>query len=54
MSRSKIGSKKEKKIVDQRLEIYKEIKNDILGTFYVGGRTLYSEHPTIPAHRGLF
>jgi hypothetical protein len=54
MSRSKIGSKKEKKILDQRLEIYKEIKNDILGTFYVGGRTLCSEQQTLPVNRGLF
>jgi hypothetical protein len=35
------------------LEIYKEIKNDILGTFYVGGRTLYSEKQTVPVNRGL-
>jgi hypothetical protein len=37
---TRFSKQEERRPANKRLEIYKQIKNDILGTFYVGGRTL--------------
>jgi hypothetical protein len=46
-SRSPFPKQEEKRPANKKLEMYKQIKEDILGTFYVGGRTI-SQRNTLP------